>query len=251
MKYERCQRKSISSFEVASAPASAGLVLQVVVSVPLTISRCPSSTAVRVVTNIIWQLKRRKDAFRRINFVLYTRKAFLNVTCKHLNIAVLSSNNVSKRKCKGKVKAVIIGIALGYGLDDRDPRVRFPAEAGNISLYHRVQKGSRAHPASYPMGTRGSFPGGKAAGAWSWQQTSIYCRGQRMSGATPPLPNTPSWRGTQLKHRDNTFTSDGTKCEPLLHERLHSGPLQCSNFHKSLQTVTRGTMFNVTPLPLC
>jgi hypothetical protein len=28
-----------------------------------------------------------------------------------------------------------------------------------------------------------------------------------MSGATSPLPNTPSWRGAQLKHRDNfTFT---------------------------------------------
>jgi hypothetical protein len=24
-----------------------------------------------------------------------------------------------------------------------------------------------------------------------------------MSGETPPLPNTPSWRGAQLKHRDN------------------------------------------------
>jgi hypothetical protein len=28
-----------------------------------------------------------------------------------------------------------------------------------------------------------------------------------MSGAIPPLPNTPSWLGAQLKHRDNfTFT---------------------------------------------
>jgi hypothetical protein len=24
-----------------------------------------------------------------------------------------------------------------------------------------------------------------------------------MSGATPPLPNTPSWRGAQLKHRED------------------------------------------------
>jgi hypothetical protein len=48
-----------------------------------------------------------------------------------------------------------VGIALGYGLDDRDFRVRFPAGAGNFSLHHRV-------PASYPMGTRGSFPAGKA-----------------------------------------------------------------------------------------
>jgi hypothetical protein len=36
---------------------------------------------------------------------------------------------------------------------------------GNFSLHHRVQNGSGAHPASYPMRTRVSFPGGKAAGA--------------------------------------------------------------------------------------
>jgi hypothetical protein len=61
--------------------------------------------------------------------------------------------------------APLIIIALGYGMDDRGSRVRFPAEAGNFSLHHRIQNGSEAHPASYPMGTRGSFPGDKAAGA--------------------------------------------------------------------------------------
>jgi hypothetical protein len=34
--------------------------------------------------------------------------------------------------------------------------------AGNFSLHHHIQNGSGTHPASYPMGTRGSFPGGKA-----------------------------------------------------------------------------------------
>jgi hypothetical protein len=62
-------------------------------------------------------------------------------------------------------QSVSVGIALGYGLNDRDSRVRFPAGAGNFSLHHRVQNGFEAHQASYPMGTRGSFPGGKAAGA--------------------------------------------------------------------------------------
>jgi hypothetical protein len=57
-----------------------------------------------------------------------------------------------------------VGIALGYGLDDRSSRVRLPAGAGNFSLRHHVQTGSRAHPASYPVGIRGSFLGGKAAG---------------------------------------------------------------------------------------
>jgi hypothetical protein len=66
-----------------------------------------------------------------------------------------------------------VGIALGYGLDDGGSRVRFPAGAGNFSLHHRVQNGSGAHQASYPMGTGDSFPGGKAAGAWSWPLTPI------------------------------------------------------------------------------
>jgi hypothetical protein len=44
------------------------------------------------------------------------------------------------------------------------PYVRFPTGARNFSLHHRVHNGSGAHPGSYLMGTRGSFPGGKAAG---------------------------------------------------------------------------------------
>jgi len=48
-----------------------------------------------------------------------------------------------------------------------------PGGGGNFSLHNRVQNGSRANPASYPMGTRGSFPGVKAAGAWGCPLTSI------------------------------------------------------------------------------
>jgi hypothetical protein len=58
-----------------------------------------------------------------------------------------------------------VGIALGYGPDGWGSRVRLPGGTGNFSLNHCVQNGSGAHPASYPMGNRGSFPGGKAAGA--------------------------------------------------------------------------------------
>jgi hypothetical protein len=57
-----------------------------------------------------------------------------------------------------------VGIELSYGLDDRGSMVRFPVGAGNFSLHHHVQNGSGAHPASYPIVTRGSFPGDKAAG---------------------------------------------------------------------------------------
>jgi hypothetical protein len=65
----------------------------------------------------------------------------------------------------GKSRDSSVGIALGYGLDERGSRVRFPAGSGNFSLHHRVQNGSGAHSASYPVTTRGSFPGGKATGA--------------------------------------------------------------------------------------
>jgi hypothetical protein len=40
--------------------------------------------------------------------------------------------------------------------------VRFPAGARDFSLLHSVETGSDAHPASYPMGTGGCKPGGKA-----------------------------------------------------------------------------------------
>jgi hypothetical protein len=50
---------------------------------------------------------------------------------------------------------------LSYGLDDRGSRVRFSAGAGKFSLHHRVRNSSGAHPATYPIGTRFFFPGGK------------------------------------------------------------------------------------------
>jgi hypothetical protein len=55
-----------------------------------------------------------------------------------------------------------VGIATDYGLEIV---VRIPAGAENFSLHYRVQTGSEVHPASYPIGARGSFPGNKADGA--------------------------------------------------------------------------------------
>jgi hypothetical protein len=92
-----------------------------------------------------------------------------------------------------------VGIALGYGLDDHGSRVWFPAGAGNFSLHHRVQNGSGAHPASCPMGTRGNFPGSKAAGAWSWPPPSNAEVKSAWSYTSTPLMS--SWRGDKF-----TFT---------------------------------------------
>jgi hypothetical protein len=55
-----------------------------------------------------------------------------------------------------------VGIGLAYGLDDRGSN---PAEGGNFSLHHRIHTGSGVHSAPYPVGTRGSSPRGKSAGA--------------------------------------------------------------------------------------
>jgi hypothetical protein len=57
-----------------------------------------------------------------------------------------------------------VGIALGYGLDDRGSRVQFPVGAGYFCLHHRTQNGSGAHPVSYPMGTKGLSLGIKQPG---------------------------------------------------------------------------------------
>jgi len=46
---------------------------------------------------------------------------------------------------------------------------------GFFSLCRCMQTGSGAHPGSYPMGTSSAFPRGKAARAWSWLLTSIWC----------------------------------------------------------------------------
>jgi hypothetical protein len=91
------------------------------------------------------------------------------ISCRYLplnaNIFYFLIGDFRHSPTSSKSRGSAVGIALGYGLDDRDCRVRFPAGTGNFSLYHRVQNGSGVHPARYPMGIRSSFPGGIAAGA--------------------------------------------------------------------------------------
>jgi hypothetical protein len=64
------------------------------------------------------------------------------------------------------------GIATSHGLDDRGVGVRIPVES-RIFSSPQYSDLFWARPASYTMGTEGSFPGGKAAGTWSWPLTSI------------------------------------------------------------------------------
>jgi hypothetical protein len=59
---------------------------------------------------------------------------------------------------------IAVGIPAGYGLDGWGVGVRVPVWE-RFSPLRVVQTSSGAHPASYPMGNGGCFPGGKAAGA--------------------------------------------------------------------------------------
>jgi hypothetical protein len=70
-----------------------------------------------------------------------------------------------ERKYDSSVSSTTLGWTTGF---------RFPAGAVNFSLRHRVQTDSGPFHPAYLMGTGGSFPGNKAAGAWSWPLTCIY-----------------------------------------------------------------------------
>jgi hypothetical protein len=53
------------------------------------------------------------------------------------------------------------------------PRGRSSSPSRVKNFLHVTQTGSWVHPTSYPIGTRGSFPKGKAVEAWSWPLTSV------------------------------------------------------------------------------
>jgi hypothetical protein len=100
-----------------------------------------------------------------------------------------------------------VSIALGYRLDDQGSRVRFPEGSGNSSLHpvSRMVLGPTQPPIQW-------VPGDLSLGVK---------RLRREADHSPPSrakvkewvelylhsPNTPSWRGAELKHKDNfTFT---------------------------------------------
>jgi hypothetical protein len=82
-----------------------------------------------------------------------------------------------------------VGIATCYRLDGRGS---VPGRSKRLSLLHRVQTGSGAHPTSYPMGTKGIFSGDKDVGAWSWLLISVITE-VKNCGAIPPIPHMSLW----------------------------------------------------------
>jgi hypothetical protein len=84
-----------------------------------------------------------------------------------------------------------VGIALGYGLEDRGSRVRFPARAGNFSLL-RTALGPTQPPIQWVPGalSLGVKRPGREADHSPPSSAEV-----RECVELPPLPNTPSWRG--------------------------------------------------------
>jgi hypothetical protein len=95
-----------------------------------------------------------------------TRRLKHNIIDLHMYMTTNVKGNVIPIPKHTKSLGNSVGIVLGYRLDDRGSKVYFLVGSGNFS-HHHVQNSSRAHTASYTMGTRGSFPGDKAASAWS------------------------------------------------------------------------------------
>jgi hypothetical protein len=137
-----------------------------------------------------------------LGIICFTKPGLIGLTCTFACILYKNWNTL-QQKCKNNSKSTYVYIAChrqgmwpvtiqtrSLGLDDWVPRVRFPAGAGNFSLHHRVQNGSGAHPASYPVGTGRVLSLGikrprseddpsppssaKAKNAWSYTSTPQY-----------------------------------------------------------------------------
>jgi hypothetical protein len=107
----------------------------------------------------------------------------------------LRTNNMKNTRCRKSRDSSIGVAALGHGLEDRNSRVRFPAGAGNFSLHHGVQNGSGTHLASYPVGTRGSFPGVKRPEHEADNFLPSNAEVKECVELYLHCPSTPSWRG--------------------------------------------------------
>jgi hypothetical protein len=73
--------------------------------------------------------------------------------------------------------------------------VQFPAGAGNVSLRHPVQTGSRAHPASFPVGTEPLFLGLKRPGREADRSSPPSAEVKECVELYIHSPNTSSWHG--------------------------------------------------------
>jgi hypothetical protein len=73
-------------------------------------------------------------------------------------------------------------------------RVPFPA-GQDLSLLHRVQTDSRAHPTLYQRVLEAASPGSKTTGREADHSPSSIAK-VKNGGAIPPLPHISSWLST-------------------------------------------------------
>jgi hypothetical protein len=130
---------------------------------------------------------------------------------------------------------------LGYGLDDRGSRVRFPAGDLNFSLHHRVQNDSGVHPASYAMVTRGYFPWVKRPGREADHSPPSTADVTECVELYLHSSNTPSaW--CLVKHRDNfTFMFIGR----FLHPQPKDAPFRGDRYTLKMAPVKRLNNYNI------
>jgi hypothetical protein len=76
-----------------------------------------------------------------------------------LKVLVFKINVVDMNKMS---RDSVVVIATGWPTEELEFESR---QVQEFSLFHVVQTGPGAHPASYPMGTGGTFSGDKATGA--------------------------------------------------------------------------------------
>jgi hypothetical protein len=60
-------------------------------------------------------------------------------------------------------------LATGSTTEGSEFESRYNQECSPLHIFYT---GSGVNPTSYPVGTGGSYPGGKVAGTWSWPHTS-------------------------------------------------------------------------------
>jgi hypothetical protein len=87
------------------------------------------------------------------------------------------------------VNSSSVGIATGYGLDERGGGwSSSPVRVKKFLVLHIVQTDSGVHPTSYKMGTGGSFPGVKRQGREADRSPPTSAEIKKMWIYTPTPP---------------------------------------------------------------
>jgi hypothetical protein len=134
------------------------------------------------------------------------------VVCVHLSVSqtkmqkwILIKFTMGGGGCTNTCRASLILTRVGLMLDSSfgiatrlrpwQPRNRSSlpgrGKANGFCFLHSFQTCSWVHLPSYPLSTGGSFPGRKAAWAWSWSPVPRL----KMSGVIPSHPHASLWHG--------------------------------------------------------